>query len=76
LTPSKDEMMSVLVVDKESVRELPISNMPLVESISGFFDMLRVYTTAENRDKVQRSVKKVLGDQEMLNMGVGRVHGS
>ncbi len=76
LTPSKEEMLSVLVVDKESVREVPISQMPLVESISGFFDMLRVYTTADNREKMERSVKKVLGDQEMLYMGGGRSHGS
>lgn len=72
LTPSKEEMMSILVVDKESVRDMPFSHLPLIESISGFFDMLRVYTTAENREKVERSVKKVLGDQEMLYMGGGR----
>lgn len=75
LTPSKEEMFSVLTVDKERVHETPISEMPLVESISGFFDMLRVYTTAENRDRVERSVKKVLGDQETLYMGGGRTHG-
>lgn len=72
LTPSKEEMMSILVVDKESVRDMPFSHLPLIESISGFFDMLRVYTTAENREKVERSVKKVLGDQELLYMGGGR----
>lgn len=69
LTPSKEEMMSILVVDRENVRDVPISNMPLVESISGFFDMLRVYTTAGSREKVERSVKKVLGDQDILFMG-------
>jgi HD superfamily phosphohydrolase len=75
LTPSKDEMMSILVVDRENVQEIPVSKMPLIESISGFFDMLRVYTTAESRDKVERSVKKVLGDQEVLYMGGGKGHG-
>jgi uncharacterized protein len=72
LTPSKEEMMSILVVDKESVKDMPFSHLPLIESISGFFDMLRVYTTTENREKVERSVKKVLGEQEMLYMGGGR----
>jgi uncharacterized protein len=52
-----------LVVDKDRVYEMPVSEIPLVESISGFFDMLRVYTTAENREKVERAIKKVLGDQ-------------
>lgn len=76
LTPSKAEMSSVLIVDKENVRDTPISELPLVESISGFFDMLRVYTTAEYRERVERSVKKVLGDQETLYMaGEGKAHG-
>jgi hypothetical protein len=75
LTPSKEEMSSVLLVEKDGVREKPISEIPLVESISGFFDMLRVYTTAENRSKVERSVKKVLGDQETLSMGAGGIRG-
>jgi HD superfamily phosphohydrolase len=74
LTPSKEEMYSVLVVDKERVYEMPVSKIPLVDSISGFFDMLRVYTTADNREAVERSVKKVLGDQETLYMG-DKVHG-
>src|SRR3712207_7654876 len=64
-----EEMYSVLVVDKDRVYEMPVSEIPLVESISGFFDMLRVYTTAENRGKVERAIKKVLGDQGILNMG-------
>jgi uncharacterized protein len=74
LTPSKEEMYSVLVVDKDRVYEMPMSEIPLVESISGFFDMLRVYTTAENRKKVERAIKKVLGDQGILNMGAGKIH--
>jgi len=73
LTPSKEEMYSVLIVDKDRIQDMPLSDLPLVESISGFFDMLRVYTTVENREKVERSVKKVLGDQETLYMGAGKL---
>ncbi len=73
LTPSKEEMSFVLVADKSGVQEVPVSDIPLVDSISGFFDMLRVYTTAENRQKVERSVKKVLGEKETLGMGAGRL---
>lgn len=74
LTPSKEEMYSVLVTDRGGVREVPVSEIPLVDSISGFFDMLRIYTTAESRQKVERSVKKVLGDQESEETGVWRLH--
>ncbi len=73
LTPSKEEMYSLLVVDKNRIYEMPVSEIPLVKSISGFFDMLRVYTTAEVRAKVERSVKKVLGEQETLYMGAGKL---
>ncbi len=73
LTPSKSEMFSVLVTDKKGVREVPVSEIPLVDSISGFFDMLRIYTTAESRQKVERAVKKVLGDQESVEMGAGKL---
>jgi hypothetical protein len=75
LTPSKEEMMSILVVGKEKVEDIHISELPLIESISGFFDMLRVYATAESRGKVERSGKKVLGDQEVLYLGGGKRHG-
>lgn len=73
LTPSKSEMFSVLVTDRKGVREVPVSEIPLVDSISGFFDMLRIYTTAESRHKVERAVKKVLGDQESVEMGAGKL---
>ncbi|HVX02469.1 MAG TPA: HD domain-containing protein [Nitrososphaera sp.] len=76
LTPSKSEMLSILVTDKKGVQEVPMSEIPLVGSIAGFFDMLRIYTTAESRQRVERSVKKVLGVKETLEMGAGKsLHG-
>ena len=63
LTPTKKEIRSVLLVDKERAYETPISEIPLIDSITGFLDMLRVYTTAENRDVVERSTRKVLGEE-------------
>jgi len=70
LTPSKEEMRSIKLIDKKGgVQDIPVSSMPLVDAVSGFLDMLRVYTTVEHRDKVERSVKKVLGGQEPLYIG-------
>ena len=68
LTPTKKEIRSVLLVDKERAYETPISEIPLIDSITGFLDMLRVYTTAENRDVVEHSTRKVLGE-EFLSEG-------
>jgi HD superfamily phosphohydrolase len=63
LTPTKKEIRSVFLVDKERAYETPISEIPLIDSITGFLDMLRVYTTAENRSVVERSTRKVLGEE-------------
>lgn len=63
LTPTKKEIRSVFLVDKERAYETPISEIPLIDSITGFLDMLRVYTTAENRNVVEHSTRKVLGEE-------------
>lgn len=66
LTPTKREINSVLLVDKDWAYDKPISEIPLIDSITGFLDMLRVYTTAENRNAVEQSIKKVVGNEESL----------
>ncbi|HJT49160.1 MAG TPA: HD domain-containing protein [Nitrososphaeraceae archaeon] len=63
LTPTKREINSVLLVDKDWAYETPISEIPLIDSITGFLDMLRVYTTSENRNAVEQSTKNVLGNE-------------
>jgi uncharacterized protein len=63
LTPTKREINSVLLVDKDWAYETPISEIPLIDSITGFLDMLRVYTTSESRNAVEQSTKKVLGSE-------------
>jgi hypothetical protein len=62
LTPSKEEINSVLLVDKEWAYDTPISEIPVISSITGFLDMLRIYTTAESRDAVTSTIDKVLGE--------------
>src|SRR5438094_7619206 len=65
LTPTKEEISSILLVDKERAYETPISEIPLIDSVTGLLDTLRVYTTPRNRDAVKRSVKKVLGEDQV-----------
>ena len=67
LTPTKREINSVLLVDKDWAYETPISEIPLIDSITGFLDMLRVYTTAENRNAVEQSIKKVVGNEGSIS---------
>jgi hypothetical protein len=63
-TPTKEEISSILLVEKEHEYETPVSEIPLIASIAGSLDMLRVYTTAENRNAIEKSTKKVLGGEE------------
>jgi hypothetical protein len=62
LTPSKEEINSIILVDKEWAYDTPISEIPVINSITGFLDMLRIYTTADSRNAVTSTIYKVLGD--------------
>ncbi len=67
LSPSKKESQSIILAikkgqgPKESY-ELPISEIPLVSAISGFMDMLRVYTRQQFRKKVEIAANVILGE--------------
>lgn len=66
LTPAKEELSAIVLIGKDADGKktqytLPIREIPLISSISGFMDMIRVYTTTESRAKVEKAVKKVLG---------------
>ncbi|MDP9197133.1 MAG: HD domain-containing protein [Thermoproteota archaeon] len=62
LAPNKQEMRSLLLVGEEDALRTPLSQLPLINSISGHLDMLRVYTDEENRKKVTIAARKVFGD--------------
>jgi hypothetical protein len=70
LTPSKKESQSIILTSKKGsvpkeAYELPISEIPLVSAISGFMDMLRVYTTEKNRKKVEIAAHVILGENKL-----------
>jgi len=46
--------------------KLSIADLPLVGSITGFTDILRVYTTPEHRAKVANAVQKLFGKEDPL----------
>ena len=66
LTPSKKESKSIILTRKESkktiAREIPISEIPLVSSMSKIMNILRVYTPASHRKKVEIAAKSILHD--------------
>ena len=64
LAPNKEEMKSILLVSEDEFFKQPVSNLPLVNSITGYLDMIRVYTNHKDRKKVASVSKDVL-DKEL-----------
>jgi HD superfamily phosphohydrolase len=66
LAPSKNESKSIVLIShegaKSSAKEMPISEIPVVSAISGFMNILRIYTHQKNRKKVEIAAKSILGD--------------
>lgn len=66
LAPSKKESQQIILITNENgksqAQELPISKIPVVSAISGFMNILRVYTPQKNRKKVEIAAKSILDD--------------
>lgn len=66
-TYSKEPPTTVGLLKAEGNRRImktvPIKDLPLVGSIAGYMDMLRVYTTPENRAAVTRATAKIFADK-------------
>ena len=66
LSPSKKESKSIIILERDGVKatakEISISDIRLVSVMSGFMKILRVYTPANNRKKVEIAAKSILND--------------
>jgi hypothetical protein len=66
LAPSKNESKSIILITNEhgksSAKEMPISEIPVVSAISGFMNILRIYTHQKNRKKVEIAAKSIIGN--------------
>ncbi|MDG6929467.1 MAG: HD domain-containing protein [Nitrososphaerota archaeon] len=45
------------------VERLKLEDIPAIQAISGYLDVLRVYTTAEHREKVEKAAMETLGEE-------------
>ena len=59
LTPSKEELNSIMLVDNNLEFETPTSDIPLIDSITGFLDMIRIYTPERNREKLEKVLRNI-----------------
>ncbi|QLH08161.1 HD domain-containing protein [Candidatus Nitrosotenuis sp. DW1] len=65
LTPSKEKSKSIILVTEgttKSIKEIPFSKIPVVSSIVGSMNIIRIYTPARYRKKVEIAAKSILGD--------------
>jgi len=69
-TSSREALTRVRVFRREgrrtAITTIPISELPLVGSIAGFMDVIRVYTTQENREAVEEATARLLGDENYM----------
>ncbi|MDG6937959.1 MAG: HD domain-containing protein [Nitrososphaerota archaeon] len=69
-TYSKEVFRTISLIRVEEnrrvLKSVPLADLPLVRSIAGFMDVLRVYTTPENRSAVARVANKVFSDERFL----------
>ena len=49
LAPKKEEVTSIMIMDKKSEYEKSFDEIPLINAITGYLDMIRIYTTREQR---------------------------
>lgn len=54
-------------VRRRRTETLPISELPLLGSITGFMDILRIYTFSEHRNKVIKAVETIFGKEDLMS---------
>jgi uncharacterized protein len=69
-TYSKEVLKEVSLLtfegDRRVLRAVPLSGLSLVGSIAGFMDVLRIYTTQENRAAVEKAASKLFRDESFV----------
>jgi len=68
-TYSKEALTSVRLFRAEGkkrvMKEVPLDELPLLGSIAGFMDMLRVYTTPEKRQAEQKAAAELFKNRQL-----------
>ena len=67
-TSSRQALKSLTLVsdsDGQHHETIDVTELPLMGAISGYMDIIRVYTNKNNRDIVQNATAKILGDDNI-----------
>ena len=63
LAPKKEEVTSIMIISEQAEYEKSFDQLPLINVITGYLDMMRVYTTPEKR----KYFESILKDSENQN---------
>ena len=63
LAPKKEEVTSIMIISEQAEYEKSFDQLPLINVITGYLDMMRVYTTTEKR----KFFESILKDSENQN---------
>jgi uncharacterized protein len=63
LAPKKEEVTSIMIISEQAEYEKSFDQLPLINVITGYLDMMRVYTTPEKR----KYFESILEDSENQN---------
>ncbi len=62
--PGREEVKDLILISKDGTsRVIPMKDIPLISSILGFMNMVRVYTREEYRDRVRSAAYDILGSE-------------
>jgi hypothetical protein len=67
-TSSRQALKSLTLVsdsDGQHHETIDVTELPLMGAISGYMDIIRVYTNKNNRDIVQNATAKILGEDNI-----------
>jgi HD superfamily phosphohydrolase len=57
LAPKKEEVTSIMIISEQAEYEKSFDQLPLINVITGYLDMMRVYTTTEKRKFFESMLK-------------------
>ncbi len=68
-TPSRRTLKTLTLISRTGDRirhqTIDVADLPLMGAISGYMDILRVYTLKKHREAVQKATAKVLGEESV-----------
>ncbi len=57
----REDLKNILIMTKEGIREMSITDIPVIESIQGYYNIMRIYSRKEYREAAEKTIKEIFG---------------